>query len=414
MKITKVCNSYSINAKRKRNPKGLNFKQNKTSNIKTDNLNKKLLIITGCALASIAAIALCKKFGVKINNKEVIDKAKELTDKTKEIADKTKEIIVTGSENVKKTVENLKIDDYDSSKIFKANLHIHSTASDGKLTPIEILNQAVECAKKLPDNEKFIFSLTDHDSISGVREIANEIAKNPDKYSKLKFIPGIELSTKHHNLNLSKKPVELDFLIYGFDVNDTKITSEVNRRKNYLSSKTSQLLDLINSERTNADLKINDSDLEKFPLVKNVCSNGYLKSLKEAINKVSGIGLSEENLNEKVRKIFGNDRYAYEANISLAEAVKLAKETNSFSSLAHPGKFNFNHASLIDRHTKLVDDIFNTFFDNGGNAIEYNYMAYNPNRSWWPEVCNRLNNLKSDFLKTGGYDTHGLSILSKH
>lgn len=396
MKIQSVSATPSLKARI--NKKIVNFKKDLSSNTEVKNPNKKYMILAGIALASITAFGIYQ--GIKIKNRK--------------LTEKTKEIIVTGAENVKKTLENLKIDDYDSSKIFKANLHIHSTCSDGKLTPLEILNQALECSKKLPDKEKFIFSLTDHDSISGVQQITSEIAKNPDKYSKLKFIPGVELSTKHHNPNLSIKPVELDFLIYGFDVNDEKILSEVNRRKNYLSSKTSQLLELINSKRKGNNLKIEDINSDEFPLVKNVCSNGYLKSLKESIKTALGKNVSDYSLNEKMRKIFGDDKYAYEANISLSEAVKLAKDTKSFTSLAHPGKFNFNHAELIDHHTKLVDDIFNTFFNNGGNAVEYNYMSYNPNKSWWPEVKTRLNNLKYEFIKTGGYDTHGLSILSKH
>lgn len=363
---------------------------------------KKYLLIAGLtalSVASVATIAICKKRAVNINNK-----------KTEE---KIKEIIVTGSENVKNTVSNLKAEDYDASKIFKANLHIHSTMSDGKLTPLEILNQALDCSKKLPDDEKFIFSLTDHDSIEGVKEIAKEISKDPDKYQKLKFIPGIELSTKHHNINLSKKPVELDFLIYGFDINDPKISAETERRKKAISGATANFLNLINQEQPNANLTIEKINECNSPLVKNLCSNGYVKALKESVKNILCENFCENSVNEKLIKAFGDERYAYNANISITEAVKLAKDTNSFPSLAHPGKFNLDHAALTDRYTKLVDDIFNTFFDNGGNSIEYNYMSYNPQKSWWPEVSLRLNNLKSGFLKTGGYDTHGLSIMSK-
>lgn len=365
------------------------------------NTKKYLLIagLTALSVAGVAAFAICKKRAVNINNK-----------KTEE---KIKEIIVTGKENVKKTVDALKIEDYDSSKNFKANLHIHSTMSDGKLTPIEILNQALDCSKKLPNDEKFIFSLTDHDSIEGVKEIAKEISKDPDKYQKLKFIPGIELSTKHHNINLSQKPVALDFLIYGFDINDPKIYAETERRKKALSGATANFLNLINQEQPNATLTIDKVNDCNSPLVKNLCSNGYVKALKESVKNILGDNFSEDRVNEKLIQSFGDKRYAYNANISVSEAVKLAKDTNSFASLAHPGKFNLDHAGLTDRYTKLVDDIFNTFFDNGGNSIEYNYMSYNPEKSWWPEVSLRLNNLKSGFSKTGGYDTHGLSIMSR-
>ena len=141
------------------------------------------------------------------------------------------DVIVTGNNSLRDLFKKFTLDDYNSEKMFKINAHIHSCKSDGKLSPIEILNQALECAQKLPEDEKFVFSLTDHDTIDGVLEIAEEISKDPQKYSKIEFIPGIELSVKHHNPKLSKKPVELDYLIYGFDLKSPEIINETARRK---------------------------------------------------------------------------------------------------------------------------------------------------------------------------------------
>ena len=62
------------------------------------------------------------------------------------------------------------------------DLHTHSTASDGTLTPTEVVNRAL--------NQKLAaIALTDHDTVAGVAE-ASAAAKG----TSLNLIPGTELS----------------------------------------------------------------------------------------------------------------------------------------------------------------------------------------------------------------------------
>ena len=62
------------------------------------------------------------------------------------------------------------------------DLHVHSTASDGSLTPAEV---AALAAKR----GLAAFSLTDHDTVAGVKEAAAAAADFG-----LEFLPGMELS----------------------------------------------------------------------------------------------------------------------------------------------------------------------------------------------------------------------------
>ena len=66
------------------------------------------------------------------------------------------------------------------------DLHIHTIYSDGELTPEEIINIVKE-------KEIDFFSITDHDTINGCKEI---IENNLHKKNNLKFVTGIELSAK--------------------------------------------------------------------------------------------------------------------------------------------------------------------------------------------------------------------------
>ena len=67
------------------------------------------------------------------------------------------------------------------------DLHCHSTASDGSLTPTELIQRA-----KLKGVTTL--ALTDHDTISGQIEAENAATEN-----EIKLIPGIEISTTWEN-----------------------------------------------------------------------------------------------------------------------------------------------------------------------------------------------------------------------
>ncbi len=326
------------------------------------------------------------------------------------------EIIIQGSSKFKNLLRNLAPEDYDSSKVFKANFHIHSKCSDGKLSPIEILEQANAIASKLQKNEKFCFAITDHDNIDGLIEVINAIKKNPKKYSKLRFIPGVEMSVKHIDNNIFSSPVELDFLIYGFDVNNPKLRETLLKRKTTLLEQTKKLFEEINIQCANNEnsLSVDKMQQEAADLhLRYIGSNGYLKALKNYI-KVKSSNVTEEVLNALAKKHFGNKNYAFSANIDLESAVNLAKDINAISILAHPGKFNFTDAGLKTSGTSGAENIVKTFTKVGGSGIEYYYQSYKAgNLGWWEKIKNTINSMNLDLLKSGGYDTHSADI-AKH
>ncbi|MER3460489.1 MAG: hypothetical protein C4303_04910, partial [candidate division GAL15 bacterium] len=65
----------------------------------------------------------------------------------------------------------------------RADLHTHTTASDGTLSPRELVREA--CAAGLK-----VLALTDHDTTEGIREAQGEAARLG-----IELIPGVELST---------------------------------------------------------------------------------------------------------------------------------------------------------------------------------------------------------------------------
>lgn len=96
-------------------------------------------------------------------------------------------------ENYNPTSENM------LNGILKADLHSHTLHSDGWGKVENILNDAVNYGNQLnkTTGEKFIFALTDHDGLDGVKEALKLIARNPEKYENIRFVAGVELSFIH-------------------------------------------------------------------------------------------------------------------------------------------------------------------------------------------------------------------------
>ena len=80
----------------------------------------------------------------------------------------------------------------------KIDLHVHSTASDGTLTPTELVaavKKAGLCA----------FALTDHDTVDGIAE-----AKAAANAASIELIPGVELSCDYKGKEVHMVGLYLD------------------------------------------------------------------------------------------------------------------------------------------------------------------------------------------------------------
>ena len=84
----------------------------------------------------------------------------------------------------------------------KIDLHTHTTASDGKLTPTELIDLAIKRGIKA-------IAITDHNNINGIEEAV--------KYSQgknIEFIPGIEFSANPGELD---KEIHIVGLFIDYD-----------------------------------------------------------------------------------------------------------------------------------------------------------------------------------------------------
>lgn len=79
---------------------------------------------------------------------------------------------------------------FDADQRYTVDLHMHSTASDGALTPTELVKL---CAARGLTH----MSLTDHDTMEGIEE-----AGIAAQQAGLCLVPGCELSTRWQGINI--------------------------------------------------------------------------------------------------------------------------------------------------------------------------------------------------------------------
>lgn len=195
----------------------------------------------------------------------------------------------------------------------KGDFHIHTNASDGKLSPKEIVKAA-------SDKDFDIISITDHDTIDGLED-----ALSTAKDYNLKVIPGIELSTLHNGESIH---------ILGYFKDDSYKHSEF---KTFLS-------DLQNSRVLRAKRIVENLD-HYFNIKLN-----YEKILKDAEGVVArphiAKAIIEAGYDYDWNYIFDNiiskDSPAYVPykKITIPEGIELLKKYNAVVVLAHPVLIN--------------------------------------------------------------------------
>lgn len=106
---------------------------------------------------------------------------------------------VAGPEELRFIIGNLKPKHYRIGENFRANFHMHTNASDGKMTLGDYLEQCVDWANHIFRNPEhkdelppFSAAITDHDCVSNAKKAIAEISQAPEKYRNFKFVSGCE------------------------------------------------------------------------------------------------------------------------------------------------------------------------------------------------------------------------------
>ena len=192
------------------------------------------------------------------------------------------------------------------------DLHNHSTASDGRFSPSELVEKAYAKGVKY-------LALTDHDTLSGITE-AMEASSSLD----MRFIPGIELSTTYKNETVH---------LLGFFRGDEYKNKELN-----------DFLQSIKDKRIHRANKI-VVGLKKYHNI-DIDVNNVLKNGKDTIARPHiARTIIEAGYSYSYDYIFENflgdgcPAYIPSTKIDTEEGIELLKKYNALVFLAHPVLF---------------------------------------------------------------------------
>ena len=253
--------------------------------------------------------------------------------------------------------------------MIKADFHVHTSSSDGVLSPKEVVFKAYK------NNVKYL-SITDHDTVSGLDEALVE----SQKYD-ISFIPGIELSTQYNNESIH---------ILGYF-----------KDKSYNNQNFIQELDKIKNHRIIRAQKITKKLDDEFNI--KISFEKILKESKDTIARPhiakaiidAGYDYSHDEIFDK---FIGKDSKAYVPTLKLSTeyGINLLKKYNALVFLAHP-KLIKN--TPIEEFIKMnIDGIESIYYQNTTEETNY-YLNI-------AKEYNLLNSCGSDF--------HGIQHDTRH
>ena len=259
------------------------------------------------------------------------------------------------------------------------DLHIHSIASDGSLTPAEILYQA----KKL---NLAAIAITDHDSLKGSKE-----ALRIGIPSSLKFLTGVEISAAYPSF--SPGSGSLHILGYAIRLDDPILNQTLDKLQQARKNRNPEIikrldklgirlsLDEVRKEAGQGLLEAEQGQLSRPHIAQAMVKKGFVQSIDEAFDKFLGTG---------------KPAYVDKYRIGCADAIEMIRNAGGIPILAHP--------SLVRVENELhFEDLIVNLMAIGMKGIEVYYSEHSSQQiNHYIQIAK-----KYDLLMTGGTDFHG-------
>jgi predicted metal-dependent phosphoesterase TrpH len=246
----------------------------------------------------------------------------------------------------------------------KFDLHLHSTASDGRLSPEDVVRTAAKLGLA-------VISITDHDSVDGIAP-ALKVAEN---HPPLRVIPGVECST-------DVPRGEVHVLGYFIDYTNPELVIKLAAFRNSRKVRAQKMIDKlaamgINIEWNRVEDIAGAGSVGRPHIAQAMLEKGYVPSLREAFNRYIGREAPA---------------YVEREKMTPEEVVQLLTRVGGLAVLAHPADID-DLEHLIPRLQRV-----------GLVGIEVYYNNY-PLRT--TQYLASLAH-KHALVATGGSDFHGM------
>lgn len=252
------------------------------------------------------------------------------------------------------------------------DLHVHSTASDGTVTPIEIIDEARRI-------HLGAVAITDHDTLAGVRQVL--AARIP---ADVHFLTGIEISIAPPR----PFPItgSLHMLGYGIRVDDPALNGALDKLRKSRDDRNPRIIDRLNAlgiaiSYDEVRKEAGESQLGRPHIASCLVKKGFAADINDAFGWFLGTG---------------KPAYVDRARIAAAQAISLIRAAGGVPVLAHPDLYGLPDFKTLKKMIEVLAR-------EGMMGIEVYYPGHSG------EVMSNLTAVarQLDLLMTGGTDFHG-------
>lgn len=248
-----------------------------------------------------------------------------------------------------------------------ADLHIHTTASDGVLTPTELIEKAAKTSLK-------VIAITDHDTTEGVAE-----AQLAGRNNNIEVIPGIELSCGWSSSN--DHDASIHILGLFIDCENSKLKELLITQKQQRHVRALEMVNLLEKENLDVtelrqQFENSNKVLGRPHVARFLMEKEYVSSFQDAFNRY-------------ISK--GKPAYVPKEHLAPEDAINIIHEANGIAILAHPS------------FVQPWESIWDYLKDMNWDGFEAYYSEHTPTQVTF------FNNIviANNWLATGGSDFHG-------
>lgn len=251
--------------------------------------------------------------------------------------------------------------------MIKADLHLHTTASDGIYAPEDVVRMAHESGFEL-------IAITDHDSVEGIAK-----ARKAANACGICLISGVELSCGAHK--------EIHVLGYGFDPENEALKAFCQERVRQREMRTRAMVERL----CQLDKPVDMARVKE--LARGVMGRPHVaRALVEACHVRSVSEAFDRFLKP------GKPAYVPKEDVKVSEAVRLIDGAGGVAVLAHPMELKMGET--------MLESLIGEWKSQGLAGVEvYHPSAQNNHASFLLHLAQREN-----LLVTGGSDFHGEAV----
>lgn len=246
------------------------------------------------------------------------------------------------------------------------DLHCHTTASDGVLSPAELVRRAAE-------KEVAVLAVTDHDTLAGLDEVRQTIAA---EQLPLRLVSGVEISTgwEHHEIHIvalgvDEKNSRLVEFLRGQQARREARAEEIGRRLEKC---------LIPGTYEEAKQLAGDAAVTRAHFARVLVARGVVDTMQKVFKKY----LSR-----------GNKGYVPAEWPEMRDAIAVIHDAGGLAVLAHPSRY--------DLTAKWIKRLLVAFKAAGGDAMEVSLPQQSPqeraNLGQWAKEYDLYISVGSDF-----------------